>query len=77
MLYRSLEESGCYPPDEVHQWLHSGVLVDGVVPHELGCVEGPAQCPALERFEFPDARGRGGCPHGGCVDYGGPKDGFV
>ncbi|GJQ88434.1 hypothetical protein Trydic_g9500 [Trypoxylus dichotomus] len=77
MVYRSVEESGCYPPDEVHQWLHSGVFVGGGVPYELGCVEGPAQCPVLERFQFPDVHGRSGFPHGAYVDYGGPKGSFV
>ncbi|GJQ72894.1 hypothetical protein Trydic_g1541 [Trypoxylus dichotomus] len=77
MVYCSVEESGCYPPDEVHEWLHSGVFLDSGVSYEPRCVEGPTQCPVLERFEFPDVCGRGGCPHGGCVCYGGPKDGFI
>ncbi|GJQ70717.1 hypothetical protein Trydic_g650 [Trypoxylus dichotomus] len=55
MVYRSVEESDCYPPDGVRQWLHSGVFLDGGANYEPECVEGPTQCE------------RGGCPHGGCA----------
>ncbi|GJQ82663.1 hypothetical protein Trydic_g19680 [Trypoxylus dichotomus] len=62
-----VEESSGYSPDDVHEWFHSGVFLNGGVPYESESVEGSPHCLVLERFEFLYGGGRSGCPHGGSV----------
>ncbi|GJQ83077.1 hypothetical protein Trydic_g20089 [Trypoxylus dichotomus] len=75
VVHCSIEESGGYLSDEVHEQLHSGVFMQSGVPYELGSVESHAQYPVLEQQELMQVGGRNGCPYGECVRHDGFKCG--